>query len=142
MNNELKTLDAKGLLHFQSLQTEAVNVVTARFFATHGSIYERFGQRGQEACREDLAFHLEFLRPVLEFGLLQPIVDYLRWLGSVLIAREVPADHLAQSLDWLAEYFGEAMAPAEGTVVVSALQSARRKFVESRNAPPVQPKPP
>lgn len=142
MNNELKTLDAKGLLHFQSLQTEAVNVVTARFFATHGSIYERFGQRGQEACREDLAFHLEFLRPVLEFGLLQPIVDYLRWLGSVLIAREVPADHLAQSLDWLAEYFGEAMAPAEGTVVVAALQAARIKFVESRNAPPVPPKPP
>ena len=142
MINDLNTLDADGLLHFQSLQTEAVNAVTARFYATHSSIYERFGQRGQEACREDLAFHLEFLRPVLEFGLLQPMVDYLRWLGSVLIAREVPADHLAQSLDWLAEYFGEAMAPADGTVVVAALQAARLKFVESCNAPPVPPKPP
>ncbi len=142
MNNDLKTLDANGLLHFQGLQTEAVNAVTARFYATHGSIYERFGQRGREACREDLAFHLEFLRPVLEFGLLHPMVDYLRWLGSVLIAREIPADHLAQSLDWLAEYFGEAMAPAEGTVVVAALQAARMKFVESYSAPPVPLKPP
>ena len=142
MSHELKTLDANGLLHFQSLQTEAVNAVTARFYATHGSIYERFGQRGQDACREDLAFHLEFLRPVLEFGLLQPMVDYLRWLGSVLIARDIPADHLAQSLDWLAEYFGQAMAPAEGAVVVKALQAARIKFVESCTLAPAPPTPP
>ena len=142
MNYELNTLDANGLLHFQGLQTEAVNAVTARFYAAHGSIYERFGQRGQEACREDLAFHLEFLRPVLEFGLLQPMVDYLRWLGSVLVARDVPADHLAQSLDWLADFFGEAMAPTEGAVVVAALQAARSTFVESCDAPPTPPKPP
>lgn len=139
---DLKTLDANGLLHFQSLQTEAINTVTARFYATHGSSYERFGPRGQDACREDLAFHLEFLRPVLEFGLLQPMVDYLRWLGSVLTARDIPAEHLAQSLDWLAEYFGAAMASAEGKVVVAALQAARIKFVESYNAPPVLPTPP
>jgi methanogenic corrinoid protein MtbC1 len=142
MSNHLNTLDANGLVRFKSLQSEAVNAVTARFYATHGSIYERFGPRGQEACREDLAYHLEFLRPVLEFGLLQPMVDYLRWLGSVLIAREVPADHLAQSLDWLAEYYGQAMAPAEGNVVVAALQAARMMFVQSCNAPPVPPQPP
>ena len=142
MNSELKTLDAKGLQYFQSLQAQAVNAVTARFYATHGSIYERFGHRGQEACREDLAFHLEFLRPVLEFGLLEPMVDYLRWLASVLTARGVPANHLTQSLDWLAEFFGLAMAPAEGAVVVAALHAARAKLVASCDVAPIPPKPP
>jgi hypothetical protein len=140
--DELKMLDANGLFHFQSLQTDAVNAVTERFYQTHGSIYERFGQRGRQACREDLAFHLEFLRPVLEFGLLQPMVDYLRWLGDVLSAREIPATHLSQSLDWLAEYFAGAMEPAEGEVVVTALRAARTRFTESCNAPLVSPLPP
>ncbi|MDZ7728750.1 MAG: hypothetical protein U5Q44_11445 [Dehalococcoidia bacterium] len=81
--DDIATLDEAGLSRFRALQPEAVAAVTARFYETHGSAYERFGPGGREACREDLAFHLEFLRPVLEFGLVQPMVDYLEWLASV-----------------------------------------------------------
>ena len=77
MNAMIKTLDPAGLQRFQALQADAVSAVTERFYATYGAVLERFGPRGREATREDLAFHLEFLRPVLEFGLLQPMVDYL-----------------------------------------------------------------
>ena len=142
MNGDLQILDASGLLHFRTLQAEALNVVSARLYAAHRSVYERFGELGLEACREDLAFHLEFLRSVLEFGLLQPMVDYLCWLDSVFVAREIPADHLVQSLEWLAEYFGDAMGPAEGRVVVATLHAAQTMFVESRHAPPAPPRPP
>ncbi len=76
--------------------------------------------RRREACHEDLAFHLEFLQPVLEFGLLQPMVEYLRWLNSILEARGVPATHLALSLDLLADFFAENMAAADAVVVAAA----------------------
>lgn len=128
-------LGTEGLKRFQGLQTAAVMAVTERFYTTHGSAYERFGQRGREACREDLAFHLEFLRPVLEFGLLQPMVDYLRWLNEVLAAREVPTRHLAQSLDWLAEFFTEQMPAEEGQIVAAALQAVRQAL-QSTDEPP------
>ena len=131
----LKTLGADGLLRFQGLQTDAVRAVTDRFFAEHGSAYARFGLRGRDACREDLAFHLEFLGPVLEFGLLQPMVDYLRWVDSVLVARRIPVDHLALSLDWLTEFFASRMDAADGAVVVAALKAARTKFLDAAAAP-------
>lgn len=130
MNHEmtLATLNAAGLCQFQKLQSDAVAVVTNRFYTTHAASYERFGIRGREACSEDLAFHLEFLRPVLEFGLLQPMVDYLQWLNGVLTARQIPTQHLAQSLDWLAEYFSEHMDAEYGAIVVAALHSASISF--------------
>lgn len=141
IDGALSTMTAEGLRRFHALQPDAVGAVTERFYATHGSAYQRFGPRGRQACREDLAFHLEFLRPVLEFGLLQPMVDYLRWLGSVLAARAIPHEHLAQSLDWLGEFYAAHLDPAEGQVVTEALQAARAAFLESADSPPAPPLP-
>lgn len=135
-------LDAKGLLRYQRLQAEAVEAVAARFEETLGRADERLAAYAREALRDDLVFHLEFLRAALEFGLLQPMVDYLRWLGSVLVARHVPVDHLAQTLDWIAEFFERAMAPAEGPAVVSTIRAARAESLASRDAPPHAPTPP
>jgi len=133
----LKTLDAEGMARFILLQNDAVSAVTERFYATHGTAYERFGPSGRQACHDDLAFHLEFLRPVLEFGLLKPMVDYLQWLSSVLVSRMIPDQHLAVSLDWLAEFFAEKMDAADGAVVVAALLAARTKFLQVEVSPQV-----
>lgn len=138
----MKILDVDGLRRFQALQGDAIKAVSERFYATHGSTYEQFGERGREACREDLAFHLEFLRPVLEFGLLQPMVDYLCWLGDVLAVRRIPADHLALSLDWLADFFSGHLAAADAEVVANALLAARDKYIEAGALPPLPQKPP
>jgi methanogenic corrinoid protein MtbC1 len=129
-------LDETGLQLFQELRSEAIKAVSERFYATHGSLYAQFGPKGREACREDLGYHLEFLRPVLEFGLTQPMVDYLRWLATVLATRGVPAAHLPQSLDWLAEFFGGGMAGRQGQIVVTALQNAKARYLEESDAAP------
>lgn len=141
-HDELKVLNPHGLQRFLHLQPEAVNAVTARLNALHTSRDERVGTADLAACREDLSFHLEFLRPVLEFGLLQPMVDYLLWFASVQTARGVPAVYLTQSLDWLAEFFARSMDAAEAAVVVNALGAARKKFDEFGNAPMAAPRAP
>jgi len=38
------------------------------------------------------------------FQALQPLVDDLRWLDSVLAARGIPMDYVARSLDWLEKF--------------------------------------
>lgn len=139
----MRTLGAEGLQRFRLLQNDAVGAVTARLYATHGQVYEQFGPRGRVACREDLAFHLDFLQPVLEFGLLQPMVDYLCWLGSVLAARSIPADHILRSLDLLGEFFTEHMDAADAGVVIAALQAAARSMnVAAQGEPVPAPAPP
>jgi methanogenic corrinoid protein MtbC1 len=138
----IETLSAEGLQHFLLLQADAVDEVSERFYTEHGAFYEKFGSRGRDFTRQDIAFHLEFLRPVLEFGMLRPMVDYLCWLGSVLVARGIPLDHLALSLDWLAEFFAGQMAVAEGALVAAALRTARTSFLATGQALPLPPMPP
>jgi methanogenic corrinoid protein MtbC1 len=118
-----------------ALRAEAIGVVTERFYAKHGSVYAQYGPRGREACREDLAFHLDFLRPVLEFGLLRPMVDYLVWLSSVLGSRAIPVDHLGLSLDWLGEYYAMHLDAADGGVVSAALQAVHVQFEDAKKHP-------
>lgn len=138
----MKILDASGLLSFQRLQPDAARAVSARLHASLGARLPHLGPDDWELLRTEMAFHLEFLRPVLEFGMLQPLVDDLRWIAAVLDARNVPAEQLAQALDWLGEYFGCAMAPADAGVVVEALRLARARFLETWQSPPVPPSPP
>ena len=136
MSAEVSKLDPGGLRQFAALRADAINAVTERFYRDHRSIYASYGEKGRAACSEDLAFHLEFLRPALEFGLLAPMVEYLRWLGQVLATRDVPAEHLAQSLDWLAEFFAAKMTPPVSQVVVATLRAARAQFLEEDASEP------
>lgn len=137
MNIDTPALSAAGLQRFKALRGDAIAAVTERFYSAHGSAYAHYGERGRDACREDIGYHLEFLRPVLEFGLIQPLVDYLRWLDSVLATRDVPAEHLPLSLDWLAEFFDANMDAADAKIVVTALHKARVRFLEGGNTPGV-----
>jgi MerR family transcriptional regulator, light-induced transcriptional regulator len=145
MDVEMQALGAEGLRTFRLLCREAVDAVTERLYAVNGAAYEPFGPDGRAACREYLGFHLEFLQPVLEFGLLQPMADYLDWLGSVLGARGIPADHIVQSLDLFCAFFGQRLTPADAAVVTAGIEAARRQFLHPEAhayaMPPTPPEP-
>jgi len=133
----LSILGATGLQRFSELRQPAISAVTERFHTEHEAIYAQFGSAGREACREDLAFHLEFLQPVLEFGVPDPMVEYLRWLAGVLGARNIPVEHVVLSLDWLAEFFTLNMDAADARVVAQALHVSRAEFLRLGPAPDV-----
>jgi MerR family transcriptional regulator, light-induced transcriptional regulator len=135
MDAGLTVLGAEGLARFQLLAADAVNSVTGSLYPTREASDLQSEQRARDACREDLVFHLEFLRPVLEFGLLQPMVDYLCWLRSLLAARGIPAEHLALSLDLFGRYFAKHMRTEDGAVVCTALRAARIESLQAKEAP-------
>jgi MerR family transcriptional regulator, light-induced transcriptional regulator len=135
MEGETSTLGPDALQNFLALRSAAIDAVTERFCTTHGGVYAAFGARGRQACRDDLAFHLDFLRPVLEFGLIEPMVDYLRWLAVVLDSRDIPAEHLPLSLDWLAEFFAARMSDGGGTTVAGSLARAKTQYLLPNDAP-------
>jgi methanogenic corrinoid protein MtbC1 len=134
--NASVVLEAQGLQQFAALRSEAIDSVTARFYQEHSSVYAQFGAEGRDAYREDLGYHLEFLHPVLEFGMLGPMVEYLRWLEGVLETRGIPTEYLPKSLDWLGEFFGARMDPSAGKVVVAAVSAVKSKFLEKANSAP------
>jgi MerR family transcriptional regulator, light-induced transcriptional regulator len=139
------TLTPAGLQRYLQLRQDAVNEVAQQIFAAHGSVYAPWGPCGRDACREDLGFHLEFLRPVLEFGLVQPMVSYLVWLREVLGARGITTDHLAQSLHALGDFYAVHLDPPDATALrtqIDAVLQALALALALADAAPVQPEPP
>ncbi len=138
----LTTLEKKGLERFHALQADAVDTVAGRFYQAHMAIYGQLWACGRQACHEEIKLHLEFLRPALEFGLLQPLVDYLVWLDNMLSVRAIPVAHIAESLEYLADFFSGHMEAADAKVVNTALLAARDTYLASRGAKPAPPQPP
>jgi len=131
----VEPLSARGLQAFEALRAPAVSAVTNRFYAVYGARGGHFGAREREACRRDLAFHLDFFEPVLAFGAVEPMVDYLCWLRSVLASRAIPTEHLALSLEWLAEALAEQMDAADGALVIAAARAARDGYLSRLERP-------
>ena len=129
------TLGSERLRRFVSLKREAVEAVTARFYMTFPTLLFQFGEQGRQATREDLGNHLEFLQPVIEMGVLQPFVDYLRWLESVLRSRNVPTSHLPLSLDWFAEFFSTRLPAEDAAIVVAALEASKFELQAANGLP-------
>lgn len=139
-----ETLSADGLQSFMRLQDAAVEAVGERFCTEHAALCATFDSLASELTRQDIALHLELLRAVLEFGMLRPMVDYLCWRGSVLAARAIQSDHLALSLDWLAEFFAAHMDATAGGSVAAVLRGVRAQFIAAgaaTTAAPATPEP-
>lgn len=75
--------------------------------------------------RREVSLHLEFFRPVIEFGTLEPFSRYLRWSAEVLSSRKQSTAGLGDALACLAEVFAAQRFPAgDGERVRRALHDA------------------
>ncbi|MBY0242468.1 MAG: cobalamin-dependent protein [Burkholderiaceae bacterium] len=126
-------LTPAGVQQFHASRADAIRHVAEKFQADPAGIYARYGERGREACREDLGYHLEFLRPVLEFGIIEPMVDYLRWLANVLSSRGIPSEHLLLSLDWLGDFLATKMEHADGQTVLATIACVTARFTATEH---------
>lgn len=126
--------DGETIERFLALRDEAIAHATAASLAAWPELFARRGPRAREACAVDIAFHLDFLQPVLESGDLSPFTAYLGWLAQVLSARGIAGDSLPRSLDDLAEFFAGRLAGAAAPVV-AALRAGRAALAGGLLAP-------
>lgn len=117
-----------ALQRVAALKDEAIEHVVGRLYEQHGSTYERFGEAGRRACREDIGFHFDFLEPAMEFGEAAPLADYLCWLAAVLEARSIPADHVSASLSLLGEFLARQLAADDATLLRAIVDIAIDRF--------------
>jgi methanogenic corrinoid protein MtbC1 len=118
-------MSAAGLRNVRSRRDKALQEAMEAFYAVHGPAYERFGDAGRRACGEDLAFHLDFLDPALEFGLPEPFTEYLVWLKGVLEARGVPSGHLLFSVELLVQYLLPSLEAEDHALLLAVFAAAR-----------------
>lgn len=130
MQDESFTVSPDGLSRLLALREETIVAVTDRLYTNHGSLYETFGARGRAACKEDIGYHLEFIGAALEFGSTDVLVNYLRWLASVLRSRHIPDEHLALSLDYLVEAIGVRLSEADAAALELVVAKAKGTLLD------------
>lgn len=127
---------------YLALRDAAIAHAFSASAAAYPELLRQLGQRGREACAEDIGYHLDFLRPVLETGDISSFKAYLGWLSDVLFRRGIPADSLPRSLDDLAAFFAAALG-SSGAPVVAALTAGKAALASGIAAPTYdQPCPP
>ena len=78
---------------------DTIGVATSdQYFARHPTFSARFGAAGKERCREDAAFHIDFLAAAIELGSMAPFVEYARWTARTLAARDIDPSCLVENL--------------------------------------------
>ncbi len=66
---------------------------------------------------------------MLEFGIIQPMLEYLYWYDAVVSARARDDNCLDQALQFLADYFDQNMSPEHGAQVVAAFAVVRKQYL-------------
>jgi methanogenic corrinoid protein MtbC1 len=133
-NNSSFLADPSLIDRYLSLRDEAIRHTLPSCIASCPGLIEQLGQRGRDACAEDLGHHLDFLRPTLESGDLSPFTSYLAWLADVLASRSIPADSVPDSLENLATFFASKLGD-NSAPVVAALRAGRQAMIEGIAAP-------
>ena len=128
MDADSVQLSDDSLKQYDSLVEKAVQEVSERFFRVYANEYAIFGERGKRICRDDIRYHISFLRPCLKSGNLRPYVEYLHWLSEVLQSRRIPAQHIADVINWLAEFYQENLPDASASIQ----HALRFSFAESQ----------
>ena len=72
---------------------------------------ERFGERGRRRAEEDGRYHLTYLAEALRAENPEILVNYARWLRTVLTTRGMCSRHLAENLARLAAAIRDEAAP-------------------------------
>ena len=130
----LYSLDNTQLARFVALRADAVRHTLLASEQAFPEVYERFGQRGRDACAEDIGFHLDFVRPVLETGEIAPFLAYLAWLAQVLGSRGIPHASVARSLTDLAAFFSDQLG-RDGQPLAEALHAGAAVLTSGQAAP-------
>lgn len=92
-------LDEEGVQQFDYHREELIRFLSHRITARFPEVYADGGAFGSDRCREELTFLLEFIRPALIFGVLEPLEDSLRWLSALLRRRGLSAEAVLYALE-------------------------------------------
>ncbi|MET3683891.1 hypothetical protein ABID56_002007 [Alkalibacillus flavidus] len=76
---------------------QLVDSVVSAIYQETPELYDRFGERGLERCREDNFYHLQYLTTSFQLQSTSIFLDYTSWLNEVLTSRGIDRDHIIQN---------------------------------------------
>lgn len=72
--------------------------ITDALYRERPDLLARWGEPGREKCLQDMRYNLEHLAPAVALSDPAMFAGYVRWLASLLAARQIPTGDVARSL--------------------------------------------
>lgn len=110
-------------------QPQLVAALVAYAATADPALWQAVGERGQEFCREDSRYHLDYLRAALITDYPVIFLDYARWLRSLHENHAAPLAPVRLSLIALREVL-EARAPTDSGLLQRFIGPALAVFPE------------
>ena len=122
------------------LRDACASAVTDELYALPAACSQQFGEDGRRHCRNDLAFHIQFLAAGMEANSLTMFRRYLKWCDGLLASRGVECEPAAQTAERIAARLSQMLAPNEASVLSEFLsgcddEEGERNELESSNVP-------
>ena len=131
-------MSPEGLRRFAELLPEAVEAVAQRLCEDRESAPARLGAAGRARCRDEVGFHLGFIRSALEAASPQVLASYLFWVSRMLVSRSEDMRPVLQALHLVRLFYAERLAPDDAQSLGALMAKAVRGY-ESGGSPPREP---
>lgn len=102
--------------------------ITEMHFRANPELAKRYGDAGKDRCREDAAYHLEFLAEAITMDHPEMYGNYILWAAAMLEARKIPKSDLDKSLDYVERAVQELLGEQESAKNHPFFALAREKL--------------
>lgn len=109
----------KLLTHKESL----ADAITRALYDDMPELTERYGEAGRAKCLQDLRYTIEHLIPAVDLGQPEMFASYVRWLDSLLRARNVGTRDVVRSLELTEQVVRERFAADEADAVAGCIHA-------------------
>lgn len=91
----------------QDLAESVADAAVEALYQRHPDWLSRWGEAGKSVCRDDIHYHLSYLSDAIALGRPELFSAYTAWIGDFLRRRDIPAEHLPQTLEVVSQLLSQ-----------------------------------
>ena len=118
----------------QDLAGSIVDTVVETLEQRHPDWLAQRGEAGRRSCRDDIHYHLSYLSDAVALGRPELFTEHTDWIDDFLRRRNLPAEHLHQTLKIVAEVISQ-----QPTLSLGALGAAEDTLIQGLHRLAVKP---
>ena len=117
------TIEARAAGQLLTHKEALADAITRALYDDMPELAERYGEIGRVRCHEDVLYTLEHLIPAVELARPDMFAGYVRWLDSLLRARNVSTQDVVRSLEVTEVVVRQRFAPNAADAVATCIRA-------------------
>ena len=123
------TVEARAAGQLLTDKEALADAITRALYDEMPELTERYGDIGRIRCHEDVRYTLEHLIPAVELAQPDMFARYVRWLDSLLRARNVSTRDVVRSLEVTEDVVRQRFAPNAADAVATCIRAGLATLV-------------